>query len=187
MTPTAGQLKAIDEPTATNLGELYDLAPLHWDDVRGTLATNLTQQPGSSGSRPPTFWLTTRDSDGSPHMTAIGAYWVDGRHYFCGGPRSRKIRNIERDPRCALGVAIEGYDVALEGHAERVTDEAHLEQVAQVFAAGGWAATVAEGGFTHQFSAPSAGPPPWHVYRFTPEHVYAVMTGDPAGATHWTF
>ena len=92
--------------------------------MRSGLATNPT-----SAAR--TFWLSTRDGNGRPHMTAVGAYWVDGRYYFCGGPRSRKIRNIERDPRCALGVAIEGYDVALEGRAERVTDEGHLERLAQ--------------------------------------------------------
>jgi hypothetical protein len=37
-----------------------------------------------------------------------------------------------------------------------------------VFAEGGWAPTVADGGFTHEYSAPSAGPPPLYVYEFTP-------------------
>ena len=120
-------------------------------------------------------------------MTAVGAFWVDGRYYFCGGPRSRKIRNIERDSRCAFGVALHGYDVALEGRAARVTDNAQLQRLAQVFAVGGWAPTVADGGFTHEFSAPSAGPPPWYVYEFTPEDAYAVMTKEPGGATRWTF
>ncbi len=180
MTPTTEQLKVSDEPTATNLADLYDLAPLEWDEVRSGLATN----PISAAR---TFWLSTRDANGRPHMTAVGAYWVDGRYYFCGGPRSRKIRNIDRDPRCALGVAIEGYDVALEGRAERVTDEGRLERLAPVFAEGGWAATDAEGGFTHQCNAPSAGPPPWPVYEFTPVDVYAVMTAEPGGATHWAF
>jgi hypothetical protein len=100
---------------------------------------------------------------------------------------SPKIRNIERDSRCAFGDAIHGYDVALEGRAARVTDEAQLQRIAKVFAAGGWAPTVADGGFTHEYSAPSAGPPPWYVYEFTPEDAYAVMTKEPGGATRWTF
>ena len=120
-------------------------------------------------------------------MTAVGAFWVDDRYYFCGGPRSRKIRNIEHDPRCAFGVAIYGYDVALEGRAARVTDDALLQRLAEVFAEGGWAPTVADGGFTHEYSAPSAGPPPWHVYEFMPEGAYAVATKEPGGATRWTF
>jgi hypothetical protein len=178
---------AANETTPRNLADLYALAPLDWDDVRSTLETHLTQAPGTGGPDHHTFWLSTADRDGRPHMTAVGAFWADGRYYFCGGPGSRKIRNIEREPRCAFGVAIAGYDVALEGRAVRVTDEAHLQRLAQVFAAGGWAPTVAGGGFTHQFSAPSAGPPPWYVYEFTPDDAYAVMTKEPGGATRWTF
>ena len=178
---------AENEPTTRNLAELYELAPLDWDDVRRTLEANLTQAPASGGPDHHTFWLSTIDPDGRPHMTAVGAFWVDGRYYFTGGAGTRKIRNIERDPRCAFGVALHGYDVALEGRAVRVTDEAQLERLAQVFAQGGWAPTVAGGGFTHEFSAPSAGPPPWFVYQFTTDDVYAVMTKQPGGATRWTF
>jgi hypothetical protein len=175
------------EPTATNLADLYQLPQLDWDDVRRTLEGNVTQAPGTGGPDHHTFWLSTLDADGRPHMTAVGAQGIDGRYYFTGGPRTRKIRNIERDPRCAFGVALHGYDVALEGRARRVTDEAQLQRLAAVFAEGGWAPTVADGGFTHDFSAPSAGPPPWYVYEFAPGDAYAVMTMEPGGATRWTF
>jgi hypothetical protein len=178
---------ASNEPSTKNLAELYELAPLAWEDVRGRLASNLTQAPGTGGPDHHTFWLSTLDVDGRPHMTAVGAVWVDGRYYFCGGPKSRKIRNIERDPRCAFGVAVHGYDVALEGRATRVTDDVELQRIARVFAEGGWAPTVDDGGFTHDYSAPSAGPPPWYVYEFTPEDAYAVMSEEPGGATRWTF
>jgi hypothetical protein len=178
---------AAKQPTAKNLADLYELAPLNWDGVRKALEANLTQAPGTGGPDHHSFWLSTIDADGRPHVTAVGAFWVDGCYYFCGGPRSRKIRNIERDPRCAFAVAIHGYDVALEGRAARVTDEAQLGRLATVFAQGGWAPAVAEGGFTHEFSAPSAGPPPWYVYEFTPEDAYAVMTTEPGGATRWSF
>jgi hypothetical protein len=183
MTPTTAQLKS--QPAATNLADLYQMAPLDWDDVRGRLES--ARQPGSAGPGHHTFWLSSHDADGRPHLTAVDAIWVDGHYYFCGGPRSRKIRNIARDSRCALGVAVEDYDVALEGRAVQVTEEADLERLAKAFAEGGWAPTVAEGGFTHQFGAPSAGPPPWYVYRFTPRDAYAVMTTAPGGATRWTF
>jgi hypothetical protein len=174
-------------PRARNLADLYDLAPLEWPAVRGALEGNLTQGPGTGGPDHHTFWLSTIDSDGRPHMTAVGAFWVDGRYYFCGGPRSRKIRNVERDPRCAFGVAISGYDVSLEGHVARVRDDALLQRLAEVFAGGGWAPTVEGGGFTHEYSAPSAGPPPWYVYEFVPEDVHAVATKEAGGATRWTF
>ncbi len=95
-------------------------------------------------------------------MTAVGACWLDGKYYFSAGPKSRKARNVERNPQCSLGVAVHGYDVALEGQAHRVTDDALLQKLAGVFAEGGWAPTVTDGGFTHEYSAPSAGPPPWY-------------------------
>jgi hypothetical protein len=38
---------------------------------------------------------------------------------------------------------------------------------------------------TAEYSAPSAGPPPWHVYRLTPRTATAVGTVDPGGATRW--
>jgi hypothetical protein len=56
-----------------------------------------------------------------------------------------------------------------------------------VFAEGGWAPTVAHGGLTHEYSAPSAGPPPWFVYEFMSEDAYAVATKETGGATRWTF
>lgn len=178
---------AANEPTIRNLAKLHQLASLDWADVRRTLEANPTQVPGTGGPGRHTFWLSTIDADGRPHLTAVGAYWRHGRYYFTGGPRSRKIRNIERDPRCAFGVATHGYDVVLEGRARRVTDDALLHQLAQVFAEGGWAPEVVDGGFTHQYSAPSAGPAPWYLYEFTPEDAYAVMTEEPGGATRWTF
>jgi len=42
-----------------------------------------------------------------------------------------------------------------------------LEQAARLYREGGWPAEVQGDAFTAPFSAPSAGPPPWHVYRFT--------------------
>jgi hypothetical protein len=178
---------AAKEPTIRNLADLYKLPPIDWNEVRTRLETNQTQEPGPGGPGHHTHWLSTIDAGGGPHMTAVGAFWVDDRYYFCGGSGSRKIRNIERDDRCAIGVAIHGFDVALEGRAERVTDDAQLQRLAKVFAEGGWAPTVADGGFTHEFSAPSAGPPPWYVYEFTPADAYAVMAKAPGGATRWTF
>ena len=40
---------------------------------------------------------------------------------------------------------------------------------------------------TAEFSAPSAGPPPWHVYRLTPRTATALSTVEPGGATRWRF
>jgi hypothetical protein len=40
---------AANEPTAKNLADLYKLAPLDWDDVRGTLETTSPKNRGPAG------------------------------------------------------------------------------------------------------------------------------------------
>jgi hypothetical protein len=101
----------------------------------------------------------------------------------------RKGRNLERDPRCAVSLSTKDYDVVVEGTAELVTDPNLVATVAERFAAGGWPCEVDESGtaLTAPYSAPSAGPAPWHVYRVTPARANALLVQDPGGATSWTF
>jgi hypothetical protein len=40
---------------------------------------------------------------------------------------------------------------------------------------------------TAPFSAPSAGPPPWHLYRLEFTKVFGVAGQEPHGATRWRF
>ena len=51
----------------------------------------------------------------------------------------------------------------------------------------GWPCEGDESGtaLTAPYSAPSAGPPPWHLYRVTPTK--ALLVRDPGGATSWSF
>jgi hypothetical protein len=44
---------------------------------------------------------------------------------------------------------------------------------------------VKDGAFTAEFSAPSAGPPPWALYVLTPSVAFGVATAEPWGATRW--
>jgi hypothetical protein len=71
--------------------------------------------------------------------------------------------------------------------APRLTDAQTLEQVAAGYRAGGWPAQVDGDAFTAPFNTPSAGPPPWHVYRYTFHTVVGVATREPYGATRWRF
>jgi hypothetical protein len=41
--------------------------------------------------------------------------------------------------------------------------------------------------FTAPYSAPSAGPPPWDLYRFVYSTVVGLSTAEPNGATRWRF
>ncbi|CAI7974734.1 MULTISPECIES: pyridoxamine 5'-phosphate oxidase family protein [unclassified Parafrankia] len=174
---------------ATNLADLYDLPLLDWASVQARLDAGITQAPGSGGPDRHTCWLTTINPDGAPHVTGIGALFADGCFWFETGERTRKARNLARDPRCALSVATAEFDVVLEGRASRVTDPVTVAAMAERWAAEGWPARVDESGqaLTAEFSAPSAGPPPWFVYQVGPTTATALRTVEPGGATRWRF
>ncbi len=101
--------------------------------------------------------------------------------------RSRKSRNLDGDPRCAVSLTLPGLDLVLEGTAARVTDEETLTRLAERYASAGWPAEVRDGAFTAPYSAPSAGPPPWNLYTMTPATAFGVATTEPNGATRWRF
>ena len=73
------------------------------------------------------------------------------------------------------------------GEATRVTDGPTLERLAALYRAQGWPAEVEGDAFTAPYSAPSAGPPPWHLYRFAFHTAFAVAGEEPHGATRWRF
>jgi len=174
---------------ATNLADLYELPLLDWGAIEARLDRGVSQAPETGGPNRHTCWLATINPDGSPHVTGVGALWVDGSFWFETGERSRKGRNLARDPRCTLSVATDEFDLVVEGEAHRVTDPATVEAMANRWSAEGWPARVDETGtaLTAEYSAPSAGPPPWVVYRLTPRRGTALATVEPGGATRWSF
>ncbi|MGH2584343.1 MAG: pyridoxamine 5'-phosphate oxidase family protein, partial [Dehalococcoidia bacterium] len=117
----------------------------------------------------------------------VGTFWLDGDLYFTSGLGTRKSRNLAANPACTISVGLEGIDLVLEGEAVRVTDRATLEEAARLAREGGWPAEVEGDAFTAPFSAPSAGPPPWYLYRFTFHTAFGVATAEPWGATRWRF
>ncbi len=172
-----------------NLAELYDLAPLDWSGVAAALDAGFPQAPGSGGPDRHTCWLVTIDPDRRPHVNGVGALWVDGALWFETGERTRKARNLARDPRCSLAVALAGYDLVVEGEAARVADPPMVARLAERWRNEGWPCEVDESGsaLTAPFSAPSAGPSPWFVYRLTVQGATSVATKEPGGATRWRF
>ena len=105
------------------------------------------------------------------------------------GERSRKGRNLARDPRCSISVSTHEYDLVVEGEAALVTDPTTVVRIADVYAADGWPCRVDESGraLTADFSAPSAGPPPWQIYRVTLRAATALSVLGDGGATRWHF
>jgi Pyridoxamine 5'-phosphate oxidase len=125
-----------------NLADLYNLPPLEWAPIQARLESGISQGPGTGGPSRHTCWLTTINPDGSPHVTGIGASFVDGTFWFQSGERNRKAKNLDRDPRCALSVATEEFDLVVEGEARQVTDPPTVAAMAALWAAEGWSAAV---------------------------------------------
>ena len=165
----------------TNL-DRYGSPAIPWSTARDLLVA------GTPHADIPFFLGTTRP-DGRPHAAGIGALWLDGDLYFTSGHGARKARNLAANPACTISARLEGIDLILEGTAVQVTDQPTLEAAAERFRAGGWPAEVAGDALTAPYSAPSAGPPPWYLYRFTFHTAFGVgMTGaGTAGATRWRF
>ena len=168
------------EPISTRNLDRYGSAELPWSRPRDLLAS---ETPESDL----TFFLATVRPDGRPHAAGVGALWVDDGLYFVSGPGTLKSRNLAGSPACSVSVRLPGIDLVLEGAAHRVTDPATLERVAAVYRSGGWPASVAGDAFTAPYSAPSAGPPPWHLYRLTLHTAVGVAGAEPHGATRWDF
>lgn len=161
----------------------YGTPPIAWERVRDALSTDITQAPDTGGPNRHTPWLTTINPDGTPHLTPVGFVQLDGVWYFTSGPATRKSRNIAADPRCVVSVATHPFDLVIEGTAARVTDGDELRTVAAEYNRVGWPAQVDGDALTAEYSAPSAGPPPWYVYRIAPSTVFAFGTAEPYGAT----
>ena len=86
-------------------------------------------------------------------------------------------------------VATHEFDLVVEGTAHEVNDPSTVSAMAARWAAEGWPARVDESGvaLTAEFSAPSAGPPPWFVYRMSTRSATALGTTALGGATRWRF
>jgi hypothetical protein len=170
------------EPVETTNLDRYGFPPLLWSRPHERLTVGAFGPEGL-------FVLGTVRPDGRPHAAGIGAVWFDGDFYFTSGPGTQKSRNLAAQPAATLGTRLEGIDLVFEGTANRVKDRPTLEQVVAIFRKGGWPAELTPEGdaFTAPFSAPSAGPPPWTVYRFRYETAIGVATAEPYGATRWRF
>lgn len=170
-----------------NLGAVDGLPPVDWAAIIEKLDTASTPRADAHNAR--TTWLSTTNQDGSPHVTPVGALWMEGTFWFQTGARTRKARNVERDPRCSVALSVLDADVVLEGSAARVTDSGLIARLAKAWADQGWPAEPDESGagITAPFNAPSQGPPPWNVYRVAARSAVVIVGTEPGGLTRFKF
>ena len=159
--------------------DIYGSEPIPWTRAREALAGS--RGPGAA------FFLGTVGPDALPHAAGIGAVWADGTLWFVTGPRTRKARNLAANPACTISCRLPGIDVVLEGRAERAVDVSTIERLAALYREAGWPAEAEGDELTAPYSAPSAGPPPWHLYRVMLRTAFGVATAEPYGASRWRF
>ena len=162
----------------------YGSDPIPWSRALEQLPA---KDAAGTDEPPRTTWLSTVRADGKPHTTGVGALWIDDRFYFTSGAKTQKSRNLARNPSCVISVALPDLDLVVEGTANRVSDGATIERLAKAYADQGWPATAKDGAITAEYSAPSAGPPPWDLYEMVPKTAFGVATKEPYGATRWRF
>ena len=168
------------EPIQAKNLDIYGDEALPWSRARDVL-------DGLDPSAMITWFLGTTGTNGRPHAAGVGAMWVDGGLYFTSGDETKKSKDLVANPHASISVSLEGIDLVFEGPVERVTDEPTLDAVARKYNEGGWPVTVDGEALTAPYSAPSAGPPPWRLYRLAFDRVIGVAGTEPNGATTWQF
>jgi general stress protein 26 len=100
------------------------------------------------------FWIATVRTDGRPHVTPLVGVWFDGAIHFSTGADEQKAVNLRGNPHVTLTTGCNewdaGLDVVVEGDAIRITDNARLLRLVEVWATkwdGRWQWQVGDGGF----------------------------------------
>jgi general stress protein 26 len=130
------------------------------------------------------YWLSTVRPEGSPHVTPLFAVWLGGGLYFCTGQDERKAKNLVGNPHCVITTGcnvIEGIDLVVEGDAVRVSDETHLQRVADKYTSKyDWHYTVRDGAFYGEGGRAE-------VYEVTPTTAFGFGKGETFSQTRWRF
>ena len=64
------------------------------------------------------YWITTVKPDRSPHTMIVWGLWQDGRFLFSTGSKSRKARNLAKNPKCIVCSELAQEAVIVEGAVE---------------------------------------------------------------------
>ncbi|SRR5579871_607999 len=76
------------------------------------------------------YWLTTTRPGGAPHIMPVWGVWLDGAWYCSAGDKSRKARNLAKNPSCVVCNDNAAEAVILEGVARQLADSEIPGQVA---------------------------------------------------------
>ena len=146
------------------------------DDQAGTTPWALARERLANPEPSRTSWLATVRPDGRPHLMPIIAFWIDGAFHFVVGEGTRKGRNLAADGRCVVAIGsttLPSLDVVVEGYAQPLDDEAAVARIAETLRANDWP-LEARGDHVYGPNAPTAGPPPYAIYRMVPSKAFGL-------------
>jgi len=73
------------------------------------------------------YFVATSDPDGTIAAMPVWGGWIDDALWFSSGNRSRRVRNLDRDPRCTITTNSGIEPVVIEGTATRVDSRSAAE------------------------------------------------------------
>jgi nitroimidazol reductase NimA-like FMN-containing flavoprotein (pyridoxamine 5'-phosphate oxidase superfamily) len=79
------------------------------------------------------YWISTTRPDRRPHVMVVWALWLDGCLYFSTGSKSRKARNLARNPHCTMCTDRAHEAVIIEGRAEPERNVARIRQFLRLY------------------------------------------------------
>ena len=147
--------------------------------VRGdskTTSWDMARERLANPEIPRTSWLATTQSDGRPHLMPLNTFWIDGALHIVAGEGTQKARNLAADGRCVVGISsttLPSIDIVIEGRADPLTEGIAVRHVAEVLSAGGWP-LEAKGDKVFGPNAPTAGSPPYTIFRIVPSRAYGL-------------
>ncbi len=91
-------------------------------------------------------------------------------------PRTSWLATTHPDGRCVVGMSstrLPSIDLVIEGRAAPLTEHSAVRRVAEVLSAGGWP-LEAKGDKVYGPNAPTAGSPPYTIFRIVPSRAYGL-------------
>jgi PPOX class probable F420-dependent enzyme len=124
------------------------------------------------------YWVATARPDGTPHVMPVWGVWLEEALWFSSSRASRKARNLESQPRCAITTDNAYEPVIIEGDAELIEDRRAIGRF--VDAVNDKYRTF----YGLDFFADSAN----RCFRVRPIWAFGLLESDFTGSpTRWTF
>ena len=139
---------------------------LSWPDAEARLAASHD------------YWLATTWPDGRPHVMPVWAVWDGACLWFSSSGRSRKLANLQREPRCVITTDDPLDPVILEGVAQVIGDSDRIRRFLDLLNA------KYETNYGLDFLDPAVNA----TVRISPRTAFALLQSDFCGSpTRWTF